>query len=148
MITVNQAAFDSGVLTEDLRCRDSSCGALVTFIGSVRDINAGESVQALTLEHYPGMTENVLHGIAEKAKKRFGVKEVDIYHRVGTLQLNEAIVFVGVVSQHRESAFLACEFVMDFLKTEAPFWKKELRNNESVWLEQAEKEKHVQQRWK
>jgi len=148
VIVVGKEAFDSGVLVESLRKRDTSCGALVSFVGSVREINDDESVQALTLEHYPGMTENVLQDIADKAKKRFGVMEVDIYHRVGTLNVNEPIVFVGIAAHHRGSAFLACEFVMDILKTEAPFWKKEHRSSGSVWLDQAVKETKAKQRWR
>ncbi|MDC0611448.1 molybdenum cofactor biosynthesis protein MoaE [Vibrio sp.] len=147
MIFVGEDVFDAGALIEDMRQRDTSCGALVTFIGSVRDINEGEDVSALTLEHYPGMTEKVLCGIADKAQQRFGVNQIDIYHRVGTLGLNEQIVFVGVAAKHRESAFLACEFVMDFLKTEAPFWKKEHRKSETVWLDQAKKEALARKRW-
>ncbi len=147
MIQIDEKCFDIGALTEALRRKDSGCGALVSFIGSVRDINDDESVSGLTLEHYPGMTEKVLADIVAKAKERFGVEHIHIYHRVGRLKLNEPIVFVGVTARHRESAFLACEFVMDFLKTEAPFWKKEHRKDGELWLEQADKESQARKRW-
>jgi molybdopterin synthase catalytic subunit len=147
MICVNEECFDAGVLTEQLRTKDNQCGALVSFIGSVRDINEGQDVIGLSLEHYPGMTEKVLSNIAESAKARFGVKHISIYHRVGRLDLNDPIVYVGVAAQHRENAFLACEFIMDFLKNDAPFWKKEHRKSGSVWLDPAQKEHQAKQRW-
>ena len=148
MIIVANDPFNAGELQETLRTSQLSCGAIVSFIGTVRDINEGESVTALTLEHYPGMTESVLQSIVEQAKNRFGVSQIDIYHRIGTLTVNEPIVYVAVASQHRAAAFQACEFVMDFLKTEAPFWKKEHRaQGEAVWLEQAAKEAKAKSRW-
>ncbi|WP_105254700.1 molybdenum cofactor biosynthesis protein MoaE, partial [Pseudoalteromonas sp. T1lg75] len=126
---------------------DSSCGAVVSFVGLVRDINQGEAVSGLTLEHYPGMTQKSLEAICTRAKARFEVPHIDVVHRVGSLALNEQIVFVGVAARHREKAFLACEYVMDHLKSEAPFWKKEQRQEGELWLAQNDKDTLALARW-
>ena len=104
----------------------TSAGAVVTFVGKVRDFNQGDEVQGLSLEHYPGMTEKALTEIVEQAKQRWSLLQVRVIHRVGDLELGDQIVFVGVSSAHRGDAFDACEFIMDYLKTKAPFWKKPL----------------------
>ncbi|MFV0511836.1 MAG: molybdopterin synthase catalytic subunit MoaE, partial [Shewanella algae] len=123
-ILVQTADFD--VPAEYARiAADNSDGAVVTFVGKVRDFNDGSAVTDLTLEHYPGMTEAVLGQIATQARERWPLNQLTIIHRVGTMHLGEQIVFIGVSSAHRKAAFAACEFLIDFLKTKAPFWKLE-----------------------
>ncbi|MFA0813226.1 molybdopterin synthase catalytic subunit MoaE [Microbulbifer epialgicus] len=104
---------------------NSGDGACALFVGSVRDFNAGRDVCGLNLEYYPGMTEKSLQGIARDARRRWPLGRVTIVHRVGPMQINDEIVFVGVTSPHRQAAFAACQYIMDRLKTEAPFWKRE-----------------------
>ena len=110
-------------------------GACASFIGSMRDFNEGDSVSTMTLEHYPGMTEKYLEKICDDAKQRWDVLDCLIIHRVGTLKPLDQIVLVAVVSAHRGEAFKACEFIMDFLKTQAPFWKKEVTAKGERWIE-------------
>lgn len=125
-IAVQQQDFDIGHEYAELIADDTAAGAVVFFVGRVRDINDGRRVTSLSLEHYPGMTENILQHILNEAKARWELLAARIIHRVGALHLGEQIVFVGVSSVHREHAFQAAEFLMDFLKTQAPFWKKEV----------------------
>lgn len=116
-VIVNEALFDIGNLSEQVRADDATSGAIVTFTGIVRELeNTDDSLTALYLEHYPGMTEQALHKIADKARERWALGNIVIYHRVGTLSLNENIVFVGVGSAHRVNAFEAAQFIMDYLK--------------------------------
>ena len=122
-------------------------GAVVTFTGLVRDLNQGNQVTSLTLEHYPGMTEKSLAEIVEQAKTRWPLGKVRLIHRVGELALADQIVFVGVTSKHREAAFDACQFIMDFLKNRAPFWKKEVTEQGEKWVEFNEKDKLAADRW-
>lgn len=110
-------------------------GAVVTFSGRVRNKNLGLNVKGLTLEHYPGMTEKSLEKIIDTALSRWSIGRVCVIHRIGQLFLGEQIVFVGVTSKHRQDAFSAAEFIMDFLKVEAPFWKKELTDEGEKWLD-------------
>ena len=110
-------------------------GAVVSFIGLVRDFNDGRNVTGLKLEHYPGMTEKALNDIAVQASQRWPLNAITIIHRVGQLQLADQIVLVAVSSAHRGDAFQACEFVMDYLKTKAPFWKKETTEEGEFWVE-------------
>jgi len=119
----------------------------VTFVGLMRDLNAGEDVQAMTLEHYPGMTERALGAIAEEATRRWDLQGVTIVHRVGLLAPQDAIVLVGVASSHRGAAFHACEFLMDYLKTRAPFWKKELTGSGERWVEARDGDQEAAVRW-
>lgn len=114
---------------------DDHDGAIVTFVGKVRDFNDGRDVTKLTLEHYPGMTETVLAQIEQQARERWPLNKVKIIHRVGTLALGEQIVFIGVTSQHRKAAFEACEFLIDFLKIKAPFWKLEANETNQHWID-------------
>lgn len=109
-------------------------GAVVTFTGRVRHQNEGKQVTSLTLEHYPGMTEKSLSKIIEQAKKRWKIGRVKVIHRVGELFIGDQIVFVGVTSKHRQDAFAANEFIMDYLKVQAPFWKKETNKDGANWL--------------
>jgi molybdopterin synthase catalytic subunit len=126
---------------------DNQDGAVVTFVGKVRDFNEGLGVQGLSLEHYPGMTEKVLSEIEAKAREHWQLNKVTIIHRVGDLTLGEQIVFIGVTSPHRKAAFAACEFLIDFLKTKAPFWKKELTSEGSKWLEAKASDSQISQQW-
>ncbi len=126
----------------------SSVGAVVTFSGLVRDINQGKEVSSLTLEHYPGMTEKSLTKIVEQAKSRWNIIDCTVIHRIGELKLSDQIVFVGIASLHRQDAFAACEFIMDYLKTEAPFWKKEsTTDNESYWVDAREGDLKALNKW-
>ncbi|MDO6526513.1 molybdopterin synthase catalytic subunit MoaE [Motilimonas sp. 1_MG-2023] len=125
----------------------SEAGAIVTFVGLVREMNLAKKVTALHLEHYPEMTEKSLRNIVQQAKQRWDLIDVTLIHRVGTLGLNQQIVFVGVSSQHRGQAFAACEFIMDFLKTQAPFWKKEHSESGELWLDANDKDMAAAKRW-
>lgn len=122
-------------------------GALVSFIGLVRDLNDSVGVSRLTLEHYSGMTEKALVTIADEAAARWGLEGVTLIHRVGTLEPQDPIVFVGVVAQHRGDAFRACEFLIDSLKTRAPFWKKETTDAGERWVEARESDAVAADRW-
>ena len=127
--------FDVGVQLNKLRLASPRIGAVVSFVGQVRDINDGDSISALTLEHYPGMTESALKAIEADAKLRWDILDSLIIHRLGLLQPLDQIVLVAVVSAHRGEAFKACEFIMDFLKTQAPFWKKETTAHGERWVD-------------
>lgn len=124
-----------------------SCGAVVNFIGRVREFSEQENVTGLILEHYPGMTEKSLARIIDTAKARWSLERVSVIHRIGTLTVEDNIVYVGVSSAHRESAFEACRFIMDYLKTEAPFWKKEITPDGEVWVEAREKDQRAREHW-
>jgi molybdopterin synthase catalytic subunit len=148
MISIQVEDFDVGAEYKALTEQDTAAGAVVTFVGRVRDMNLSRNVLGLHLEHYPGMTERSLQTIADEAKMRWSILRYKIIHRVGDLQLGDNIVFVGVTSAHREDAFHATEFLMDYLKTRAPFWKKELTTQGSVWVESQEKDAQDAKRWK
>lgn len=122
-------------------------GAVATFVGLVRNRNAGKDVTGLHLEHYPGMTEKSLAQIVTTAQSRWELGRVRVIHRFGTLSLGEQIVFVGVTSSHRPDAFAACEFIMDYLKTQAPFWKKEQTTEGEHWVQARETDQQRLQRW-
>jgi molybdopterin synthase catalytic subunit len=122
-------------------------GAVVTFTGLVRDFNDGRKVTGLALEHYPGMTEKSLLHIAEQASDRWSLEAITVIHRVGKLSLGDQIVLVAVASKHRGDAFAACEFMMDFLKTKAPFWKKETTENGDIWVEAKSSDEEKASSW-
>ena len=147
MISVQQADFSMEQEYRALIADNVKDGAAVTFVGLVRDFNDGSSVNGLFLEHYPGMTENCLKDICEQAKSRWELGRVRVIHRVGQLDLGDQIVFVGVTSRHRQSAFEACEFIMDYLKTQAPFWKKETTTEGNRWVEAKQSDEDKAQRW-
>jgi molybdopterin synthase catalytic subunit len=148
MVRVQAEDFDVGHEVCQMRLAQSNIGAVVSFVGQVRDMNDGDTIAQLTLEHYPGMTEKALQAIADQAKARWDIVDVLIIHRIGTLNINDQIVFVAVSSAHRGEAFQACEFVMDYLKTEAPFWKKEvLQSGESRWVDARDTDEDAKQRW-
>lgn len=147
MIKVQLQDFNQQQEYDRLR-KESHTGAVVTFTGLVRDINQGEQISALTLEHYPAMTEKALVTIVERAKARWSLIDVTVIHRVGELQLLDQIVFVGVASLHRGDAFAACEFIMDYLKTEAPFWKKETNHKgDTYWVDARESDQQAIDKW-
>lgn len=126
---------------------DKSMGAIVSFIGTMRDFNEGEAVSTMHLEHYPGMTEKSLEKIADDACQQWELGEVSVFHRVGLITPGDPIVLVAVTSPHRGEAFAACEFIIDFLKTRAPFWKKEVLPNGERWVNERDSDLQAAQRW-
>ncbi len=149
MMTVRVQAedFDAGLEISQLRNARKDTGAVVSFIGQVRDINEGDAVSQLTLEHYPGMTEKALEAIVSQASSRWDIFDALVIHRIGILQPLDQIVLVAVTSAHRGEAFKACEFVMDYLKTEAPFWKKEVTNAGERWVDAKLADDDARARW-
>jgi molybdopterin synthase catalytic subunit len=138
VIRVQTDDFDPGLELELLRLGSpAQAGAVVSFTGLVRDLNAGEKIQQMTLEHYPGMTEKALSAIEQEATSRWALTGTIIIHRVGPLLPNDRIVFVAAASPHRKEAFRACEFMIDTLKTQAPFWKKEATPAGDRWVKAA-----------
>lgn len=134
-IRVQTEDFDVSKEVADLRANSPQVGAVVTFIGTVRDMNDGSSVAEMELEHYPGMTEKALQNIVEQAKSRWPIFDALVIHRVGPLLPLDQIVLVAVTSAHRGEAFSACEFIIDYLKTDAPFWKKEQTPDGARWVD-------------
>jgi molybdopterin synthase catalytic subunit len=126
---------------------NTQVGAVASFVGTVRERNEGDAVASLTLEHYPGMTERSIESILQSAEARWPILGARVIHRVGALSPADQIVFVGVVSAHREAALEACAFIMDFLKTEAPFWKKELTPDGPRWVDARASDETARQRW-
>ncbi|MDO8341786.1 MAG: molybdopterin synthase catalytic subunit MoaE [Cellvibrio sp.] len=147
-IAVQTQDFDIGREYAELIAGDTAAGAVVFFVGRVRDMNHARDVKSMSLEHYPGMTENILLKILDEAKARWKLIAARIVHRVGELHVGDQIVFVGVTSAHREHAFQAAEFLMDFLKTQAPFWKKEHIGDSDYWVEEKEGDLKALQRWR
>lgn len=145
-IRVQREDFDVGAELTAMK-GNRAIGALACFVGLVRDINDDNVVGSLTLEHYPGMTEKALAQIVEQARSRWDVMEVRVIHRVGTLYPADQIVFVAVAGAHRGEAFAACEFIMDYLKTQAPFWKKEHTPSGARWVEARSSDDMAAQRW-
>ncbi len=146
LIEILDAAFRPADHAERLSQNDSADGALVTFTGMVRDL-AENPVNAIYLEHYPGMTERALETIVNTARQRWALGHVSIIHRVGMLYPGEPIVFVGVTSRHRREAFEACQFIMDFLKMDAPFWKKEYTPEGERWVAAKRSDRDAARRW-
>ena len=147
LISIQEADFSIEYEVNLLRNQSKRVGAIATFSGLVRDINEGDSISTLFLEHYPGMTERSLDDIAEQALKRWQLIGVRIIHRVGLLKPMDNIVFVGVSSEHRGEAFAACEFIMDYLKTSAPFWKKEQTPDGERWVDAKERDEAAKNKW-
>lgn len=146
-VRVQTQDFDAGFEISQLRNTRKDTGAVVSFIGQVRDLNEGDTVSLLTLEHYPGMTEKALEAIVSQAQSRWDIFDSVVIHRVGTLHPTDQIVFVAVSSAHRGEAFKACEFIMDYLKTEAPFWKKEVTNQGERWVDAKHTDDDARERW-
>ena len=146
-VRVQTTDFDAGHEIAALRNGDARVGAVAAFIGTVRDINDAAHVSTLTLEHYPGMTEKALEAIVAEASSRFDILDALVIHRVGTLAPTDQIVLVAVTSGHRGEAFDACRFLMDYLKTRAPFWKKEVTAGGERWVEARESDDAAAARW-
>lgn len=146
-VRVQTADFDVAAELTAMRKASADIGAVVSFIGQVRDINDGDVINTLTLEHYPEMTERALAQIELEAQSRWQISNSLIIHRVGTLKPLDQIVLVAVASAHRGEAFKACEFMMDYLKTQAPFWKKESTPEGERWVEAKSSDDQAQSRW-
>ena len=147
-VRVQTEDFDIGVEIAQLRKGNAKIGAIASFIGLVRDMNEGDDVSTMTLEHYPGMTEKALEDIVAQAKSRWKLYDALVVHRVGRLSPLDQIVLVVVTSAHRGDAFSACEFLMDYLKTQAPFWKKEDTAKGARWVDARESDDAAAARWK
>ena len=147
VVRVQTEDFDAGAEIAALRRGNPKVGAVASFVGVVRDVNDGDAISTLTLEHYPGMTEKALEGIVAEAKSRWRIIDVTIVHRVGELKPLDQIVLVVVAGEHRGEAFAACEFIMDYLKTRAPFWKKEQTPQGARWVEARESDDQAAERW-
>jgi molybdopterin synthase catalytic subunit len=147
-VTIQKAPFDVSRVIREVCAHDAGIGAVASFIGLMRDRNDGEHVKRMTLEHYPGMTEKAIGEIVEEARKRWDLIRVRVIHRVGELEPTEPIVLVVVASSHRAAAFEACEFIMDYLKTRAPFWKKESTRAGERWVESRESDRQAADRWR
>ena len=146
-IAIQTEDFNTADEYRQLTQHNSSDGAVVSFIGLVRDYNQGHDVIGLKLEHYAGMTERTLAEIVAKAREKWSLGRVRVIHRIGELNLSEQIVWVGVTSPHRQSAFAACEFIIDFLKQQAPFWKKERTASGERWVEAEVKDQAAEDKW-
>ena len=147
-IRVQLEDFDAGREMAAVRAGNPKVGGVASFIGVVRDVNDGEGVATMTLEHYPGMTEKALKGIVEEAQGRWEVIDCTVIHRYGKLAPTDQIVLVVVASSHRGDAFAACQFIMDYLKTQAPFWKKEETPQGARWVEAKDADDKAVDRWK
>ena len=146
-VRVQEADFDAGRELDAMTRDRTDVGALASFVGLVRDENDGSAVRSMTLEHYPGMTEKALEDICAQAAGRWRLVDVLVIHRVGALRPGDRIVLVGVTSSHRGDAFAACEFIMDYLKTRAPFWKREETPQGARWVEARESDDTAAGRW-
>lgn len=147
-VSVQEADFDVAQLQATLLSGASEEGAVATFTGYVRSSNEDQAVASMELEHYPGMTQQSIHEIAGEAARRWPLLACGVVHRVGLLSPGDPIVWVGVASAHRGAAFAACEFIMDYLKTRAPFWKKELRPDGGHWVAARVEDDERAARWK
>ena len=147
-IRIQEKDFDVSAEVAGLRKGDPRVGAVVSFLGTVRDMNDGSQVKGMTLEYYPGMTEKALQEILDQAKARWNVYHTLVIHRVGPLLPEDQIVLVVVTSAHRGEAFAACEFIMDYLKTAAPFWKKEDTPEGARWVDARVTDDAAMARWK
>jgi molybdopterin synthase catalytic subunit len=147
-VRIQTEDFDVGAEVARLRRGNAGIGAVATFTGLVRDVNDGDAVTAMTLEHYPGMTEKSIDEIIGEARGRWKVIDALVVHRVGVLKPTDQIVLVVVASAHRGDAFAACEFIMDYLKTRAPFWKKEQTEAGSRWVDARVTDDAAAERWK
>lgn len=147
-IRIQESDFDLSAEIAALRKGDPRVGAVVSFLGTVRDMNDGSQVKGMTLEHYPGMTEKALQEILDQAKARWDICQTLVIHRVGPLLPEDQIVLVAVTSAHRGEAFAACEFIMDYLKTAAPFWKKEDTPEGARWVDARVTDEVALSKWK
>ena len=148
MIRIQEADFNIQDELDNFRRDCPKIGAICTFTGLVREFGDRTDLTGMFLEHYPGMTEKALQKIIDQAHKRWPIEHVSVIHRVGELNLSDQIVFVGVSSAHREASFAACEFIMDYLKVDAPFWKKERTVSGDNWVEEKNTDQARADRWK
>ena len=146
-VSIQTPDFDLSAEVAALRAGDARVGAVCAFVGTVRDRNDGQSVSTMELEHYPGMTEKAIEAMIDAAHQRFSMHRVRVIHRVGVLQPQDQIVLVAVTSAHRGEAFQACEFLMDYLKTQAPFWKKEQTPDGARWVDARVSDDAALARW-
>ena len=146
-VSVQSESFDIGQISADISEGRTDIGAIVSFTGLVRDFNEKPDVTALTLEHYPGMTESALDNIIQQACERWPLQDVRVIHRIGRLTPGDPIVLVATASAHRLAAFDACAFIMDYLKTQAPFWKKENTDYGDYWVSARESDQNAAARW-
>src|SRR5262245_26279144 len=147
-VRIQSADFDVGAEIAALRRGNRKIGAVAAFIGTVRDVNDGDAVREMTLEHYPGMTEKAIEEIVGQARARWDIYDALVIHRVGKLLPADQIVLVAVTGSHRGNVFAACEFIMDYLKTRAPFWKKEQTGKGVRWVEAREADDIAAERWR
>jgi molybdopterin synthase catalytic subunit len=148
MIRVQTEDFDVSAELARLRAGNPKVGALASFVGLVRDVNDGNAIAGMTLEHYPGMTEKALDAIVAEARGRWDIIDATVVHRVGVLKPQDQIVLVAVAGAHRGETFAACEFIMDYLKTRAPFWKKEATEDGERWVDARSGDEDAAGRWK
>ncbi|MDP2248716.1 MAG: molybdopterin synthase catalytic subunit MoaE [Nitrosomonadales bacterium] len=146
-VRVQTGDFDVGAEISAMRLASKDIGAIASFIGQVRDLNEGDQVASMTLEHYPGMTEKALEDIVQQARQRWDIFDALLIHRIGELKPTDQIVLVIVSGAHRGEAFAACQFIMDYLKTEAPFWKKEQTAAGERWVEAKASDDDARDRW-
>jgi molybdopterin synthase catalytic subunit len=146
-VKVQAHDFDLSTEVDALRRAHPEAGALVCFVGVVRDLNRGVAVAKMELEHYPGMTEKALQAIVEQASQRWALADALVIHRYGSLAPTDQIVLVAVATAHRGDAFAACEFIMDYLKTEAPFWKKEVTAAGAHWVDARDTDTEALEKW-
>jgi molybdopterin synthase catalytic subunit len=146
-VRVQTEDFDLGAEITRLRAGNARIGAVASFIGTVRDLNDGSTVAAMELEHYPGMTERALEDIVAQARARWDIEDALVIHRIGPLAPLDQIVLVAVASAHRGEAFAACEFIMDYLKTQAPFWKREQTPQGARWVDARSSDDAALARW-
>jgi molybdopterin synthase catalytic subunit len=146
-VIVQTADFDLGAEVAALRVNDAGIGAVASFVGTVRDRNDGVGISSMELEHYPGMTERAIESMIDEAIHRFDICGARVIHRVGLLQPQDQIMMVAVTSAHRGQAFQACEFLMDYLKTQAPFWKKEQTPEGARWVDARSSDDAAIARW-
>ncbi len=147
-VRVQREAFETGEELNALTAGNAQIGGVCAFTGLVREINDGNSVSTLTLEHYPGMTEKMLERIEAEANKRWDLEASLIIHRFGPMEPEEVIVLTAAASRHRGEAFAACQFMMDYLKTEAPFWKIEDTGEGDRWVDSRDSDRDARERWK
>lgn len=147
MVRVQSEDFDIGAEIAGLRRDNAKIGALACFVGLVRDLNENAAVSEMVLEHYPGMTEKALADIVDQAKRRWDIYDALVIHRIGALKPADQIVLVATASAHRGEAFASCEFIMDYLKTQAPFWKKEQTGQGARWVDARDSDGAAAQRW-
>jgi molybdopterin synthase catalytic subunit len=146
-VSIQTQDFDLGAEAARLRAGDGGVGAVASFVGTVRERSDGQQVSAMELEHYPGMTEAAIEAMIDQALARFDIRAARVVHRVGLLQAGDQIVLVAVTSAHRGQAFQACEFLMDYLKTQAPFWKKETTPEGAHWVDARVADDQALARW-